>query len=64
MSTWQPIETGTPRTFVEVLVINRHNEIFVAFVDKSGEWRWSSHDDGWCIPTHWMPLPPPPEATP
>jgi hypothetical protein len=64
MNEWQPIETAPEGSYVEFLVVDKYGERFVAFRSKSGEWKWSPHDDGWCKPTHWMPLPAPPKVKP
>jgi hypothetical protein len=68
---WQPIETA-PKDGTEVLIYGlawedaqRGNYYAVAaFLD--GAWRDSPEDvdDGWEMnsPTHWMPLPTPPEG--
>lgn len=57
---WQPIDTA-PRDYTEILVYDPEHECFVAWYEyHRHEWRWSPHDAGWCNPTHWMPLPPPP----
>jgi hypothetical protein len=72
---WQPIETA-PKDGTDVLVMYMHIETQVvhnAFfnVDDPGEEpAWWSYDksevsrirlDGFMTPTHWMPLPAPPE---
>ena len=56
--TWQPIETA-PRDGTRVLVYERDaalGAISLNWVDQDG-W-WLGH------PTHWMPLPTPPEDKP
>lgn len=65
---WIPVTEGLPGTGVDVLVKFPQN-MAVASIDN-GEWVVNS-GDGWCTdinlaggeknPTHWMPLPQPPE---
>ena len=65
---WIPVTERLPDTGVDVLVKFPHN-MAVASIDI-GEWVVNS-GDGWCTdinlaggeknPTHWMPLPQPPE---
>jgi hypothetical protein len=67
---WKPIETA-PKDGTEILVVDHHGEIQLVFWAKY--WR---HSYDWCIkggeqeegsdktadnPTHWMPLPEPPD---
>lgn len=73
LGAWQPIETA-PRDGTEVLVCRRyedgHAEYAVAYCYEDDDgWR-DIGDIGWAgmqggpdnQPTHWMPLPTPPEA--
>ena len=61
--TWQPIET-TPKAFKPVLLWDGE-DLFIGFHSPGYEpmldrWvRADAFDDVW--PTHWMPLPEPPE---
>lgn len=63
---WRPIETAPDLTWV--LVTGRHHRdispALVAQYHASSQW-WESADDGagiYMTPTHWMPLPPAPDA--
>lgn len=66
---WQPIETA-PKDGTRVLLFTTHipndyyNESFIGV--QIGRWDCGHMSDGWEFenigePTHWMPLPPPPE---
>lgn len=62
MSEWQPIETA-PKDGTEILVFDDGAYIVTPWIegdDQSGWW-----DNGFMDPppTHWMPLPAPPERT-
>lgn len=66
---WRPIETA-PKDWTDVLVFSPEHEgfncdgVFSAFYDTD-EAGWSTHGPGHSIrlhPTHWQPLPTPPEA--
>lgn len=57
---WRDIDSA-PKDGTEVLVTEVVYSPFVAYWSGTFK-RWSaegSHD--YCSPTHWMPLPPPPE---
>lgn len=62
---WQPIETA-PRDGNEFLVWMFGNSMAVVyFIDTNEEFPWATMDGpGYNknAPTHWMPLPAPPEA--
>ena len=70
MSEWKPIETA-PKDGTEILLVHRADGksirrhrygvgCYSAMNGGSILWDW-----GWTIPpTHWMPLPSPPEPTP
>lgn len=75
MSRWQPIETA-PRDGTSVLLfldqsyssVTRHL-IYIGWaegIDEFGSIRWEAEADVECglNPTHWMPLPEPPETRP
>lgn len=59
---WQPIETA-PKDGTDILVGFAHQDrpsVVVGWFDK-----WAEYDSQNVLkgnPTHWMPLPPPPEA--
>jgi len=60
-ATWQPIETA-PMNHLPVLVNTEHGQV-VAFLDVMWIW-WpcpATEPLEW-KPTHWMPLPPPPQS--
>ena len=65
---WKPIETAPKEEGVVVLVYEPglpHFDIFMAewvhdIVGKRWQ-QWNTEDPAWLHPTHWMPLPPPPD---
>ena len=65
---WQPIETAPTDT--EILVF-MYGEIYQARFDRWGRWAFpmaNYHGCGCCAvdddsPSHWMPMPDPPETT-
>ena len=61
---WIPVSERLPEEDVDVLVITNYG-MHVADLDEDGLWN-ASHGDSWEFPdpTHWMPLPEPPEVTP
>ena len=69
---WQPIETA-PRDGTEVLIVVPHNGkgpvagVMLGYVcEDDGDWYDSSENARWAgpvyAPTHWMPLPEPPQC--
>ena len=63
VSDWREIETA-PKDGREVLVYDEtfHTiEIAGWHVDDYDEGGWQTGDFGTCEPTHWMPLPEPPQ---
>lgn len=56
--TWQPIETA-PKDGRKVLTYQHDAGIRVAHCE-GGEWWWCSYEYT-CEPSHWMPLPAPPQ---
>ena len=58
---WIPVSERLPEEDVDVLVMTTHG-MHVAGLDEYGAWN-ASHGDSWQFPepTHWMPLPEPPE---
>lgn len=72
MSEWHPIETA-PKDGTRILILDQDwNQNLVVFVarwaphglhpDALGFW-YEAHEERWCAsqPSHWMPLPEPPE---
>jgi hypothetical protein len=68
---WIPVGERLPARNVNVIVsIPSHEELFIASLDEGGMWfssdptadAYSLGEDG--APTHWMPLPAPPQVTP
>jgi hypothetical protein len=63
MSDWQPIETA-PKDGTKILAWEFDDYTIVWWgVSASGWYGWKFSDD-WisCYPTHWQPLPAPPES--
>lgn len=73
MSGWQPIETA-PKDGTRILIfqggLEWSREVQIGWWDSGGTrsgWSASSYEDGHILnekqaPTHWMPLPSPPES--
>jgi hypothetical protein len=61
MSEWQPIETA-PKDGTEFLAFQPGWELDFAWWDQARGMWMDRHGDQ-TVPTHWIPLPPPPEAT-
>lgn len=65
MTEWQPISTA-PKDGTEIIVFRNDAGVFCAFFHEETECWFSADgldditDD---MPTHWMPLPPPPQET-
>jgi len=59
---WIPVSDRLPEEDVDVLVMTNYG-MHVADLDEDGLWN-ASHGDSWQFPepSHWMPLPEPPEA--
>jgi hypothetical protein len=59
---WIPVSERLPEEDVDVLVMTNYG-MHVADLDEDGLWN-ASHGDSWQFPepTHWMPLPEPPEV--
>jgi len=59
---WIPVSERLPNVHQCVLAYTDYG-MHVASINKYQEWG-PNHGDGWDFPTvtHWMPLPPPPEA--
>ena len=57
---WQPIETA-PKDGTPFLGCDP-DYIFVAIWDRGNRVHLTDTGRGFCYPTHWMPLPPPPET--
>lgn len=63
---WQPIETA-PEDIGDIMVWQPStNECFIAFLNELGKWQYGICGTTYiCLkdaPTHWMPLPKPPEG--
>lgn len=60
MTDWQSIETA-PRDGTKVLGYWVGGEIHTGHTDGENWFpAWEHQDDNWAMPSHWMPLPPPP----
>jgi hypothetical protein len=63
--TWQPIETAPKDTdvlvFAEDTIGIAKFYVYVYYKPK-GMWAWDVEPDHEIHPTHWMPLPAPPEV--
>lgn len=58
-SAWQPIETAPMKRHV---LVYWQGDILVADQDPQGRWWYCSTEGEYeCAPSHWMPLPEPPE---
>lgn len=67
MTEWMKCSEGLPPFGEEVLVWSRGSLAIASLEkDKSGEMYWECDDDevaaGLRPPTHWRPLPPPPQV--
>lgn len=62
MSEWQPIETA-PKDGSQFLASDITGYHFNCWWENEGyEARWMDEIDSEPNPTHWMPLPPPPQS--
>jgi len=62
VSEWQPIETA-PDDGTDILVVGgMHRKATIRSAD-SGWWRKAKADGLQSLPTHWQPLPNPPEQS-
>lgn len=72
MSEWQPIETAPIEPFNPARWYSAHSPRLLLWnggysvignygFTERGKGRWLDHASRVCEPTHWMPLPPPPE---
>ena len=60
---WMPIETA-PVDDGEFFLVYADGEVFMAQRSRNNYTGFAIAYDGQALdPTHWMPLPPPPEAT-
>jgi len=62
MAEWQPIETCPDDGQAILVVGGRYNQAIIREAD-GGWFRMAQHDGLQSTPTHWMPLPAPPETT-
>jgi hypothetical protein len=64
MNNWQPIETA-PKDEQDILLFEAEGgEQFVGFSKGDGQYQYAYVPHGICVvctPTHWQPLPAPPE---
>lgn len=63
---WQPIETA-PRDGTQILIVSRYRQLGIMigrWAERNGRWAFAEVVGRNVDPTHWMPLPPPPESTP
>jgi hypothetical protein len=66
MSEWKPIDKRTPN-YTDMLVHYSNGKIGMIEADDN-DYKWKPYDStkpripGVASPTHWMPLPPPPES--
>jgi hypothetical protein len=62
MSNWQSIET-VPKDGTQFIGYFQNGEQHIVGIDADGDcYREMDHHAQWAMPTHWMPLPAPPEA--
>lgn len=69
MTEWQPIETATKTPFIEMLLwdgctlgVGYRTDTSWEVVFKLRNWEWGPEISYEAVyPTHWMPLPEPPE---
>ncbi len=67
MCEWQPIETAPKNTDVLVYVLDGYEKMGVAMFHTyaykdGGWWQWEhEYQVREIVPTHWMPLPDPPQ---
>jgi hypothetical protein len=66
MSTWQPISTAPKdgRWLLVTWLGEAHRVEAMKYLPESNDWMWWEGDCALDPPTHWQPLPAPPEATP
>lgn len=62
MDKWQPIDTA-PKDGTEILTYAYTNMRVALWDDYTRDWRCNVHSFVQINPSHWMPLPPPPEPS-
>ena len=58
---WQPIETA-PKDGTRILLWLEPTRIAMPFAWQDGRWMGDDYPLNMATPTHWMPIPPPPEG--
>ena len=59
---WQPIETAPDATHVLVFLPNYGINVAIQTKHPQGDHWWLRDHSEYCYPTHWMPLPAPPDT--
>jgi len=60
-ASWMPIETA-PKDKIEILAWSKRHGVNVGILTHYKRPEMPSRKGSWFIPTHWMPLPIPPNA--
>lgn len=60
---WIPVSERLPESgFVGLCQVAGNGYVIARYAPYDSEGGWTSDEIGYCFVTHWMPLPPPPEA--